>query len=555
MIICGIKLTHDGAIALIDGDKLIFCVEMEKLRNTARYMPFNIGINEVEEILQQHGYSFDTIDSLVIDGWTPDEKVSVNLGKGDFPVQLAGYGSMIMRENVMERKCFNMPGFDNLEYASYQHVAGHIAAAYCTSSFAKQNQDAYILVWDGGMFPQLFYFHQQTKGLENLGVLFMLIGNIYSIFSQHFGPYKKQQDKVDDDLSVAGKVMAYIALGTLKPELLPVFRHIYDTAESKGMDFANTFTHAFIGRIQDIPYRDEDILHTFHVFLEQLLVKKLTDKLKRHPGKERNLCFAGGSALNIKWNSAIRATGLFNEVWVPPFPNDSGSAIGTACCEMIVAGNKTSLEWNVYSGPPVTDQFTGKGWNVRDASVKDLAQLLFSGNEPVVFLNGPAEIGPRALGNRSILAAAADSRMKQVLNKIKARENYRPIAPICLEEDAPDIFEPGSRDPYMLFDHKVKEEWKDRVPAICHLDGTARLQTVGLADNPVIYELLTEYKKLSGIPLLCNTSANYNGKGFFPDIDSAMAWGEVNYVWSNDRLYERINKQTFSTQAAECKKI
>jgi carbamoyltransferase len=106
-----------------------------------------------------------------------------------------------------------------------------------------------------------------------------------------------------------------------------------------------------------------------------------------------------------------------------------------------------------------------------------------------------------------------------------------------MEEDASQIFSPGYPDPYMLFEHRVREEWKDQVPAICHLDGTARLQTVNRKENAFIYELLTEYKKLSGIPLLCNTSANFNGSGFFPDVKSVMEWDKVNFIWSAGKLY------------------
>lgn len=545
MIICGLKLTHDGAIALIDGQQLIFSYEMEKLGNTPRHMYFNMAMDEIEQLLQQYGYTFDKIDHLVLDGWTPEEKVTINLGKGDFPVRLAGYGSMVTRGNVMARECFNMSGFDNFSYASYQHVAGHIAAAYCTSPFARQARDAYVLIWDGGMFPQLFYYHHHSNTVENLGILFMMLGSVYAIFSQHFGPYKVDGEVRDDSLSVPGKVMAYIALGTLQPELLEVLRRAYSTSGEKATLLNNDFGKVFARHVDTAKFRDEDILHTFHVFLEQLLVEKLIAKVKRHPDKEPNLCFAGGSALNIKWNSAIRNTGLFRDVWVPPFPNDAGNAIGTACCEMIAMYQANRLDWNVYSGPPVIDNVSLSGWTVSDVSIARLAYLLYSENEPVVFLNGPAELGPRALGNRSILAAATDPGMKALLNKIKSREDYRPVAPICLEEDAAEIFDPGTRDPYMLFDHKVREEWKERVPAICHLDGTARLQTVSRKDAPVIYELLTEYKKLSGIPLLCNTSANYKGKGFFPDADSAMSWNEVNYVWSNNKLYERTEKLSF----------
>ena len=223
-----------------------------------------------------------------------------------------------------------------------------------------------------------------------------------------------------------------------------------------------------------------------------------------------------------------------------------GSGIGAACCGMIAGAGVNSLDWDVYSGPRVLQHLPDSGWIRKTATIEQLALLLFLENEPVVFINGRAELGPRALGNRSILAAATNAHMKQVLNHVKNREDYRPVAPICLEEDAKDLFIPGSRDPFMVFDHVVRPEWVDRIPAIRHIDGTARLQTINEAENPVIYHLLSEYKKLSGIPLLCNTSANYNGKGFFPDPLTAMKWNKVNYVWCDNTLYEKERKTTFA---------
>jgi carbamoyltransferase len=134
--------------------------------------------------------------------------------------------------------------------------------------------------------------------------------------------------------------------------------------------------------------------------------------------------------------------------------------------------------------------------------------------------------------------------MKDLLNKVKGREYYRPVAPICLEEFAPDIFEPGTRDPYMLFNHAVRAHWADRIPAVIHLDGTARLQTVNSDDSPVIEAVLREYHRLSGIPVLANTSANLNGRGFFPDAASAMSWGRVDTVWSDGIMYRRVSDET-----------
>ena len=128
--------------------------------------------------------------------------------------------------------------------------------------------------------------------------------------------------------------------------------------------------------------------------------------------------------------------------------------------------------------------------------------------------------------------------MKDLLNTIKGREAYRPVAPICLAEAATQVFDPGTSDPHMLFDHVVRPEWRQRVPAICHLDGTARVQTVTADQERDLFALLSAYERLSGIPLLCNTSANDHGRGFFPDVASAMRWGRVPRIWSSGSIYE-----------------
>jgi carbamoyltransferase len=173
-------------------------------------------------------------------------------------------------------------------------------------------------------------------------------------------------------------------------------------------------------------------------------------------------------------------------------------------------------------------------------SVEDLAFMLMANpEEPIVVLNGRCEVGPRALGNRSIISSAILRRNKDMINHIKGREDFRPVAPICLESFAPRAFDPGTPDPYMLFEHRLRFGWDDVVPAAVHLDGTARLQTVNEEQNPVMAKLLTEYGRLSGIPILCNTSANFNGAGFFPDIASALRWRGVKKVWSEGRLYRR----------------
>jgi len=563
MVICGLNLTHDGAVAVIDKKRLIFCLELEKLNNNPRYSEIK-DMSIIPTILKSFGYSLSSIDIFAVDGWggynqdklaiqprleidRDHNRLSVINSDKSFQLDIAQYREKTLKDNVLKGYRFNglKIGINNLSYTSYLHAAGHILSAYCTSPFSSNFENAYVLIWDGGMYPRLYYFDPAAKRIDNLGPIFLLVGNIYAIFSQHFGPFNVGKNFAKDDLSISGKVMAYVALGKLKRELFAIFDDIYLNHYDKPMGFANIFANKFKKEIKDKNYKDEDVLFSFHVYIEELLIKKLKKKIDRYGNKSRNLCFAGGCALNIKWNSAIRNSGLFNQVYIPPFPNDSGSAIGAACCGMKEYSENCFLDWTVYGGCEVVKNSPRKGWASSQCSIKRLAEIIHGKNEPIVLLNGRAELGPRALGNRSIVAPASSPKMKSILNRIKKREYYRPISPICLERKAKKIFDPGLKDPFMLFDHKVRMAWKDRIPAVIHLDGTARLQTVAPDENTVIGNVLHEYEKLSGIPLLCNTSANYQGAGFFPDIYSATKWGKVNYVWCDNILYEKKIKNIF----------
>nr|WP_256449982.1 carbamoyltransferase N-terminal domain-containing protein [Chitinophaga sp. GbtcB8] len=561
--ILGLKTSHDGAMALIDNGKLIFSYEMEKLNNNNRLETFNLTLPEIDAILNDYGYNLRSLDLIAIDGWRNEKRVvlesvkeedtsilkGAKLGKDlTLDLQLARYGVLISeKENVMTPLDAKIDAL-NLSYSSYMHVTGHLFCAYCTSPFAKTQQDSYVLVWDGGMPPQLFYYQYNENKVINYGPLFLMFGGVYPEFSYEFPPF----DQFKGDYQTSGKLMAYIALGKVNELLMAEFRRMYYELEAGIIDDVNIkninwVTRQFIARskalYEETGISSEDLLCTFHVFLDNLLTEKLKARLEGLSHSIENLCFVGGCALSIKWNSSIRNTGLFRNMWVPPFPNDAGSAIGAACSAMVDKTGKQVLDWNVYAGPKIVEKGTVQDtYTVKPFSVKELATLLLTRDEPVVVLNDRAELGPRALGNRSIISTATNTKMKALLNKIKGREFYRPVAPICLEENAPVVFTPGSPDPYMLFEHTVRTEWKDKVPAIVHLDGSARLQTVNEKENDVIYELLKRYNEMSGIPLLCNTSANFKGKGFFPDVHSVMEWDGVNYIWSNNTLYERKEK-------------
>ena len=557
MIICGIKLTHDASIALIENGKLIFCFEAEKINNAPRYSEWNnFNFKYLSEILSDFGYKLTDIDKFVFDGWGDFNTLEYNdyalvkrtvfLENGEeMTINLQRYGMYMQNEDLFESIDTNFQISQRTVINSYMHVSGHIMSAYCTSPFAIRNDDSFILVWDGGMCPQLFYLHAKDKRIENLGPLFFLLGGCYGAFASNYEPFNHLEF---DDLSISGKLMDYIELGEKELVLIDVFKNIYRSFEEK-FELSNLkpqmtqkLTSEFLkeiviyGELEEID--PKNMMSNFHFFIEDLLIEKLIRITKTNSDFKKNFCYVGGCALNIKWNSKLRNSILFEEFWIPPFPNDSGSAIGAACCELFLNSEEVSLDWTVYSGPLIkNDSIIDSNWLSFDLSVSKLAEVLYFVDEPIVVLEGHSELGPRSLGNRSIIASPINDKMKETLNNIKNRENYRPIAPICIEEFATSFFEPGTPDPFMLYDHSVKSQWRKYLSAICHLDFSARLQTVSQLQNPFIYSLLLEFKELSGIPILCNTSANFNGKGFFPNIESVIKWNKVNLIWSNNSCF------------------
>ena len=568
MITAGLKLTQSGGIALLNDNRLEFNIEMQKLANGARYSNVD-ELDDLVTVMSDFGFQLGDIAKWAVDGWDGAENGRVSLLSGGAPTELlvAPY-----RETAKVPDP-GLPGLSgqlviggkSMDYESYVHVAGHLASAYCTSPFARRGEPSMVLVWDGGCFPRLYCVDADGR-IEAGGGAFPLIGHTYSMTSQYWGPFKRQHKSSHvDDLSVAGKMMAYIALGTVREEIKSVLREEFfqyfeaDSARVRKYretiigcgstgEKSHAYVHQYLTAVQQstavLGVADEDVLASVHEFLEELLIDRVTAKIQAWKGGGRwNLCFAGGCALNIKWNSALRAHPMIKAMWVPPFPDDSGVAIGTACLAAAGGEGLRPIEWGTRLGPrlePTTD--VPQGWSVAPCTAEELARTIHTTGKAVVVLNGRAELGPRALGGRSILAPAIDASMKKLLNDVKSREHYRPVAPICLEEHAPTIFDPGTPDPYMLFEHWVRPEWIDRVPAIMHLDGTARLQTVNATDDPNLHAILREYYRCSGIPVLCNTSANYNGHSFFPDVASAMKWGRLDLVWSEGVLYSRSSE-------------
>jgi predicted NodU family carbamoyl transferase len=382
-----------------------------------------------------------------------------------------------------------------------------------------QGSPCYALVWEGAIGA--FYEIDQDMNITLLGDVMNQPGNryasIYGLADPTFpknAPFSRFSD--------AGKLMALASFSrrstaTAAEEELMEFLlssrdvrlDLYDQLESS--------TYFNVG-IEDEEFRNFAGIYSDRIF------EIFCRFAEMHLRKGVPLVIAGGCGLNCDWNTKWKETGHFSDVFVPPVPNDSGSAIGTAIDAQLYFTGNAKIEWDVFSGLPfVTDQAVVPGrYDTYDASYDDVADMLSSGLI-LGWVNGRYEIGPRALGNRSILAAPFDDGTRQRLNEIKQREQFRPIAPACLEEDAARWFGCGRASPYMLYTFRART---DALPAVTHVNDTARLQTVSAVTNAELHELLVAFKARTGYGVLCNTSLNFSGKGSInnlTDLDT-YAW-------------------------------
>jgi carbamoyltransferase len=179
------------------------------------------------------------------------------------------------------------------------------------------------------------------------------------------------------------------------------------------------------------------------------------------------------------------------------------------------------------------------GWSVAPCRPEELARLLHRTGAAAIVLSGRAKIGPRALGTRSILAPATDHAMRVRLNRATRRGDDRPVGALCLSEHAPQVFDPGTADPYQTFTHRVRPEWASRIPAVVGADGTTRLQTVGPDDDPTLATILREYHRWHGVPVLCSTEAVAGAGGIVPDVRTALGVRGIDVVWSDGVLHRR----------------
>ncbi len=302
-----------------------------------------------------------------------------------------------------------------------------------------------------------------------------------------------------------------------------------------------------------------DIGASAQLVLEETLLR-MVNYVHKKTG-QKNLCLGGGVALNGVANHRILKEGPFESVHIPPSPGDAGSAVGCAQFgyfshlknpRTVELDHAKRIQENVYVGPSYSNEEIESFLNSEKIKYQkfdtptllEKTAKLISEQNVIGWYQGRMEWGPRALGNRSILADPRNATMKDILNeKIKHRERFRPFAPSILEEYVSEYFELSIPSPYMLFVAKVKKP--DAIPAVTHIDGTGRLQTVSKNANPLYYSLISEFYKITGIPVIVNTSMNVRGEPIVNTPQHAynmLLKTEMDYLVMGNYLVSRDDK-------------
>ena len=270
----------------------------------------------------------------------------------------------------------------------------------------------------------------------------------------------------------------------------------------------------------------KDIAASTQNFFEEILINIVNDLYQKN--KNENLCISGGSGMNSVANGILFEKTKYKNIYIPPAPGDAGGSLGSAAYQ-INKINNTSIQFddNPYLGPSYSDEAIKKDIDdnmtiIKESSIKvnkfdrfdelslNISKELSNG-KIVGFFNERMEWGPRALGNRSILADPRNANIRDILNvKIKRREKFRPFAPSILEEETKNWFKTNDKVPFMSKVFKVRNEKKYLIPSVTHVDGTGRLQTVSKNYNPRFYNLISDFFKITEVPILLNTSFNEN---------------------------------------------
>ncbi len=520
---------HDAAAAIIKDGKLIAAVQEERF--TRRKHDQSFPIHCVRYCLQEARLTSDDIDYVAFydKPFIKFERILTTM-VATFPKSYFTFLKAIplwLKEKLWIPQIIREHLGDKVKIVFLEHHLSHAASAFLVSPF----KEAAIVTADGvGEWETTTVGH----GDENTITLMQAInfphslGLLYSAFTYYLGFRVNSAEYKVMGLAPYGvpryKDLILQELVSLKED--GSFRlNMKYFAYDYGLRMTNKRFEQLFGQP---PRKPESKLTQFHKDVAAS-IQAVTDimmvRMGTHAQKmtgSKNLCLAGGVALNCVSNSKILKSAGFDNLFIQPAAGDAGGAVGAAfyLYNAILNNQRTYVWTHNFLGPEYSNDDIYKVLNdygiayevlERDELLKRTAQLINQQNV-IGWFQGRMEFGPRALGARSILADARNpENFSRVNLKIKFRESFRPFAPTVLEEKTSEYFEFDRSSPHMLFVAQVKENMRT-IPAVTHVDGSARLQTITREDHPLFYDLIKEFENLTGCPVIINTSFNVRGE-------------------------------------------
>lgn len=532
MISLGVNIGHDRSAAIVKDGVLIGAIAQERLDRIKHSPSIEIPYQAIDSLLDYHKIMFSEIKYIGISSTAVDSKDLLNF----YSAQLIKY--------------YNS---DKFELIAVPHHLSHAYAAYHTSDF----EEAIILVADGG--GELYEFQEESESI------FIGKNNDVTILEQRFQtPFIHPMARAHNYLYpfMSKKILDFpVSIGK-KYEQVTQLIGFGTNGEGKTMGLAAYGNDIFskpVSQINNINFEltfgdilvdinnscmcskesyytyinnhRADIAQSIQQYTENQILELVRYMISTY--KIKNICLAGGLFLNCPMNHKILEQNEDVVLHICPATGDDGQAIGNAFAAYHKFNEKISNHSSnlpylglSYSNEQIENAINEKKLNYELLDTRTLAKLIAKelyNNKIIGFFYGRSEIGPRALCHRSILANPLWEGMKDYLNKeVKHRETFRPFAPAVKNESQFEIFDLKQESPYMLLSSQVKGEYKPLLPSITHVDGSARVQAVYKKDNELMYFILEEFEKISGVPVVLNTSFNDNGEPIVESPEDAI---------------------------------
>jgi carbamoyltransferase len=521
MKILGINAVfHDPAAALVVDGRTVAAAEEERFSRRKHGKPpvafstWELPEQAMAYCLAEAGIAASDLDAVA---YSYDPAMAVQPGSDITADEWEGLRTLYARRAPLFLKS-SLPGLDPECVRWVPHHVAHAASA----TFASGFDPCSVLVLDGrgerashlaGRFDGGTLDVLATQDLPHS------LGLLYEELTAHLG-FRRSSDEY--------KVMAMASYG--EPEFLDAFRELVQADGEGGfrvsseLDFSR-FAPPLAPEAEFTPAHAA-LASTVQRRLEEILLD-LAGWLHERTG-DRDLVLAGGVALNCVANSRLWRESPFERIWVQPASGDSGTALGAAMHVASEMGDRVQAMDTAALGRGWDDealaarlQTAGVAFERPDDIADAVAEVL-ADNGVVAWFQGRSEYGPRALGHRSLLADPRHPANLEKLNDIKGREQFRPVAPMVLAERAPEIFDGPLPSPYMLFTHRVRDGWEEKIPAVVHVDGTARIQTVDRQQEPLVARMLERFEARTSVPVVVNTSLNTAGRPMVDDPRDAL---------------------------------